>query len=82
MLLYVPPTGRAALISVPRDSYVAIPGHGKNKINASYALGGPELLVETVEQNTGLHVDGFAEIGLRDPGLPPKLVESLTGLAA
>lgn len=63
MLLYVPPTGRAALISVPRDSYVAIPGHGKNKINASYALGGPELLVETVEQNTGLHVDGFAEIG-------------------
>ena len=63
MLLYVPPSGRAALISVPRDSYVAIPGHGKNKINAAYAFGGPELLVHTVEQNTGLRVDGFAEIG-------------------
>lgn len=63
MLLYVPPTGRAALISVPRDSYVAIPGHGKNKINASYAFGGPKLLVQTIEQNTGLRVDGFAEIG-------------------
>ena len=63
MLLYVPPSGRAALISVPRDSYLPIPGHGKNKINAAYALGGPELLVQTVEQNTGLRVDGFAEIG-------------------
>lgn len=63
MLLYVPPMGRAALISVPRDSYVPIPGHGKNKINAAYAIGGPELLVAAVEQNTGLRVDGFAEIG-------------------
>lgn len=63
MLLYVPPSGRAALVSVPRDSYVAIPGHGRNKINAAYAFGGPKLLVETVEQNTGLRVDGFAEIG-------------------
>ncbi|MDO5533855.1 MAG: LCP family protein, partial [Propionibacteriaceae bacterium] len=63
MLLYVPPTGRAALVSIPRDSYVAIPGHGRNKINAAYAFGGPALLAETVEQNTGLRVDGFAEIG-------------------
>ena len=63
MLLYVPPSGRAALISVPRDSYVAIPGHAKNKINAAYAFGGPPLLVQTVEQSTGLRVDGFAEIG-------------------
>ena len=63
MLLYVPPKGRATLISVPRDSYVPIPGHGKNKINAAYAFGGPTLLVQTVEQNTGLRVDGFAEIG-------------------
>ena len=63
MLLYVPPRGRAALISVPRDSYVPIPGHGKNKINAAYAFGGPTLLVQTIEQNTGLRVDGFAEVG-------------------
>lgn len=63
MLLYVPPLGKAALISVPRDSYVAIPGHGKNKINAAYSFGGPTLLVQTVEQATGLRVDGYAEIG-------------------
>ena len=63
MLLYVPPSGRAALISIPRDSYVAIPGRGKNKINAAYSFGGPKLLVQTVEQNTGLHVDGYVEVG-------------------
>ncbi len=63
MLLYVPPSGRAALISIPRDSYVAIPGHSKNKINAAYAFGGPPLLVQTVEQAMGLRVDGFVEVG-------------------
>ncbi len=63
MLLYLPVQGRAALVSVPRDSFLAIPGHGKNKINAAYALGGPTLLVQTVEQNTGLRVDGYAEVG-------------------
>ncbi|OYO11526.1 transcriptional regulator [Enemella evansiae] len=63
MLLYVPPGGRPALISIPRDSYVPIPGKGRNKINAAYALGGRELLVQTVEQNTGLRVDHYAEIG-------------------
>ena len=63
MLLYIPPSGRAALVSIPRDSYVAIPGHNKNKINAAYAFGGPPLLVQTVEQATGVRVDGFAEIG-------------------
>lgn len=63
MMLYVPPTGKAALVSVPRDSFLAIPGHGKNKVNAAYALGGPKLLVATIEQNTGLRVDGYAEVG-------------------
>ncbi len=63
MLLYVPAGGRPALISIPRDSYVPIPGRGKNKINAAYAFGGPQLLVQTVEQNTGLRIDGYTEIG-------------------
>ena len=63
MMLYVPPSGRPALISVPRDSYVRVPGHGRNKINASYAIGGPTLLVQTIEQNTGLRVDGYIEVG-------------------
>ncbi len=63
MILYVPPGGKPALISLPRDSYLDIPGNGKNKLNAAYAFGGPKLLVHTVEQNTGLRVDGYLEIG-------------------
>lgn len=63
MVLYVPPSGKPALISIPRDSYVAIPGHGKNKINAAYAFGGAKLLTQTVEQATGLRIDHYVEIG-------------------
>ncbi len=51
------------LVSFPRDSYVAIPGHGMNKINAAYAFGGPALLVETLERLTGVRIDHVAEIG-------------------
>ena len=46
-----PATGKPVLISLPRDSYVPVPGHGSNKINAAYAIGGPDLLVQTVEQS-------------------------------
>ena len=63
MIVYAPPNGKPALISVPRDSYLPIPDHGKNKINAAYGLGGPKLLVKTIEQNTGLRIDGYLEIG-------------------
>ncbi|MEO5876527.1 MAG: LCP family protein [Streptosporangiaceae bacterium] len=55
--------GGTTLVSIPRDSYVPIPGHGSNKINAAYAFGGSPLLVRTVEQATGIHIDHFAEIG-------------------
>lgn len=51
------------LVSFPRDSYVAIPGHGRNKINAAYAFGGPRLIVETLEVLTGVRIDHVAEIG-------------------
>lgn len=63
MLLYLPPTGRAALISIPRDSYLPIPGRSKNKINSTFAVGGPTLLARTLEQNTGLRIDGYLGIG-------------------
>ncbi|HEY7592337.1 MAG TPA: LCP family protein [Actinophytocola sp.] len=52
----------ATLVSLPRDSNVEIPGHGVSKINAAFALGGPKLLVQTVEQATGLRIDHYAEI--------------------
>ena len=52
----------AQLISIPRDSWVDIPGHGRDKINASYALGGPTLLVRTVEQLTQVRIDHYVAI--------------------
>jgi LCP family protein required for cell wall assembly len=52
----------AQLISIPRDSWVDIPGHGRNKINASYAFGGPPLLIETVEQLTQVRIDHYVAI--------------------
>lgn len=63
LILYTPPSGSSVLISLPRDSYVPIPGHGRNKLNAAYSIGGAPLLMQTVEQATGLRMDGYLEIG-------------------
>ncbi len=52
----------AQLVSIPRDSWVDIPGHGRNKINAAYAFGGPTLLIQTVEQLTGVRIDHYVTI--------------------
>ena len=64
MVLHMPSNGgRPVLISLPRDSYVPIPGHGSDKINAAYAYGGPRLLAETVQNVTGLRIDHYMTIG-------------------
>ena len=65
MLLHIAEDGYPTLLSVPRDLLVDIPGYGPNKINAAFAWGDADLLVETIEQNTGLHIDHYAEIGMR-----------------
>ncbi|GED86627.1 transcriptional regulator [Streptomyces sp. 6-11-2] len=74
MILHVGDNGDT-LISLPRDSNVTIPQFrgsesgkikgplGPNKLNAAYAFDGPELLVRTIEYNTGLHIDHYVEIG-------------------
>jgi len=64
MIMYVPPSGGSVLLSLPRDSYVAIPGHGHNKLNAAFSIGGPTLLIRTIEQDTGIRIDGYLEIGM------------------
>ncbi|QEV56961.1 LytR family transcriptional regulator [Streptomyces platensis] len=62
------------MVSLPRDSWVTIPAHirpetgkhyraTKNKLNAAFSFGGPDLLVRTIEANTGVHVDHYTEIG-------------------
>lgn len=62
----------ATLVSLPRDSWVTIPAYtddkGRNhpaqqaKLNAAFAFGGPALLVKTVQNLTGLHIDHYVEI--------------------
>ncbi|KRD45740.1 transcriptional regulator [Cellulomonas sp. Root930] len=64
LLLHVPDSGPTALISLPRDTYVDIPGQGASKLNAAFAWGKAPLLVQTVEGLTGLTVDHYAEIGM------------------
>jgi LCP family protein required for cell wall assembly len=66
LLVHIPGIGSstpATMVSIPRDSYVPIPGYGSDKINAAFAVGGAPLLAQTVEQATGLRLDHYAEIG-------------------
>ena len=52
----------AQMLSIPRDLWVDIPGHSKNRINAAYAFGGPTLMVETIKQNLDVEVNHYVEI--------------------
>ncbi|MER5935164.1 LCP family protein [Streptomyces sp. NPDC002054] len=75
MMVLAACSGGNSMISLPRDSDVEIPSfvgsesgktfpaRGRTKLNAAYAMDGPELLVRTVEHNTGLRIDHYAEIG-------------------
>jgi LCP family protein required for cell wall assembly len=62
MLLHIG-SGRPVLISIPRDSYVPIPGFGYYKINGALGFGGPALLIKTVENVTGLRINHYVGIG-------------------
>jgi polyisoprenyl-teichoic acid--peptidoglycan teichoic acid transferase len=63
-------TMRAGVLNFPRDSYVPVPGHGSMKMTEALYVGGPELLVKTIENETGIRLDywimtgfvGFVEI--------------------
>jgi LCP family protein required for cell wall assembly len=64
LLLHIPSNGGpSVLVSLPRDSYVNIPGFGMNKLNAAYSFGGPKLLAKTVQNATGLRIDHYMGIG-------------------
>jgi len=90
MILHVADDGGNTMISLPRDSNVTIPSFkgaesGKlypnqgrqTKLNAAYAEDGPELLVRTIEYNTGLRIDHYAEIGF---GGFAKIVDAVGGV--
>jgi len=58
MLLHIPADRSGAFVaSIPRDSWVRIPGHGYGKINAAFSYGGPALMVRTVETLTDVRID-------------------------
>ncbi|MCT2593624.1 LCP family protein [Streptomyces sp. N2-109] len=88
MILHVGDNGNT-MVSLPRDSWVTIPSFtgsesgkkfpspGANKLNASYSTDGPTLLVRTVEHNTGLKIDHYAEIGF---GGFAKIVDAMGGV--
>lgn len=77
MLVHVAANGQASATSLPRDTYVEIPGHGWDKLNASYSYGGAQLLVRTVEALTGLTIDHFVEIGMGGVG---NIVDAVGGV--
>ncbi len=63
MVVHIPANHASAeVVSLPRDTWINIPGHGMNKINAALAIGGPQLMVKTVEQATGLVINDYVEI--------------------
>lgn len=70
-------SGPNLLMSIPRDSIVPIPGHSTTKINAAFAWGGPQLLVKTIEQSTGIRIDQYVEIGF---GGLVKAVDAVGGI--
>lgn len=69
--------GPTLLMSIPRDSLVPVKGYGTTKINAAFAFGGPKLLISTLEENTGLRIDNYVEIGF---GGLVNVVDSLGGV--
>src|ERR687887_2633576 len=62
ILVRVDPDKGIALLSLPRDLKVQIPGHGTDKINAAYEIGGPRLTLKTVKRLTGLSINHVINI--------------------
>ena len=69
--------GANSQLSILRDTVVDIPGHGRNKINAAYALGGPALAIDTVEQYLGTDVNHLVEVNFENF---PELIDALGGI--
>ncbi|MBB5378253.1 LCP family protein required for cell wall assembly [Deinococcus metalli] len=64
LLAQARPDGQVNLLSIPRDSWMNIPGWGYGKINGANPHGGPDMLIAAVQKLTGVHVDGYAFVSL------------------
>jgi LCP family protein required for cell wall assembly len=77
MIAHLVPGESVQMLSIPRDLKADIPGHGTNRVNASYVLGGPDLLVQTVQAETGIPIHHYVEIDFAGVGA---VVDSLGGV--
>ena len=77
MIAHISDTG-IQMLSIPRDWKSSIPGHGTNRVNAAYVFGGPDLLVETIQLETGIPIHHYVEIDFAGVGA---VVDSLGGVA-
>ncbi|WP_349305882.1 LCP family protein [Pseudofrankia sp. DC12] len=64
IVAHLAPDGTTTLVSFPRDTLVAIPGHGKGKLNSAITTGGPSLLIRTIERLTQLRIDHYVQVDL------------------
>jgi LCP family protein required for cell wall assembly len=69
--------GHSAKLSIPRDTVVDIPGHGRDKINAAYAVGGAALTIRTIEQFLGIDVDHVFLVNFSNF---PALIDAMGGI--
>ncbi len=65
------------ITSIMRDTWVVIPGHGKDRINAAYSYGGAKLSIETVERNFGILIDRYAAVDFEGFS---KIIDTLGGI--
>ncbi len=77
MLLMRVGGGHNARMSIPRDTFADIPGHGRDKINAAYAYGGPGLAIQTVKSFLGIDVNHVIEVNFENF---PSFIDSLGGI--
>jgi LCP family protein required for cell wall assembly len=69
--------GHSARLSIPRDSIVEIPGHGRQKINAAHAIGGPALSIEVIKHWLGIPINHLVEVNFENF---PQLIDSMGGI--
>lgn len=70
-------TGRITVVSILRDTHLDIPGNRESKVNAAYAWGGANLLVQTIEQNFGIKIDDYATVNFE---MFTALIDGLGGI--
>jgi LCP family protein required for cell wall assembly len=69
--------GHSTKLSIPRDTVVDIPGHGRDKINAAYAIGGPALTIQTIKQYLGIQIDHVFLVNFANF---PSLIDAMGGV--